>query len=286
MNTSVKKIPIKLKVPLISQRIPIKLKTNTSLLPIQTELPPSQNSNSSIIRRKITLKIPPDIIVETKQTKIPVTLNSLNTYLDQHFLHNLMMIKDSWSEVKYKIRMDSSNQECWWDLEILLKHFAEQLNTSCMNNPSPQYPSNPFNRQPFTRIQLLTLANQVKDLKLIVNLAVAELFEYLKTTIDQNNQFLTKFVNYLSVGYRFRVVNYKDSQDNYLGYWINRKDPLTTFETLYHQMTLITPSYYDSTRDRLVERHEYVVFKTRLNSLPLEQIDLDTMALDYRYQPQ
>ena len=109
-------------------------------------------------------------------------MDQLNAYLDKHFMYSLMMMKDSWSEVKHKIRLDHNQQECWWDLELLLRQFAEQLNTSTMNNPAPQWPSDPFNRIPFESAQLSLLGQQIKELQIPVNCMVKELFSYLQTT--------------------------------------------------------------------------------------------------------
>jgi hypothetical protein len=303
---------------IVRKKIALKLKSNTpNLVPAPSPLSPPAlrlspspanvppKPNNMIIRRKIQLKLKPtDNQTQTKIStdKIPIqvksditTYDQLIEYLDQKYLHHLMYLKDSWSEVKYKIKMNTystsntttdTGQECWWDLEILLKHFAEQLNTACMDGPSPQYPSNPFNRQPFRRSQLLTLHEQIKELHLPVNYLIAELFDYLKQSksdLPNLTTFAKNFIAFISPKYRFRLVNHKDSQENYIGYWVKKTDPLTLFELRYNELKLITPSEYDARHDRLVERRQYRLYREILNLFPKENIDLDQVALDFRY---
>lgn len=278
---------------IIRKKIPIKLK----------EMPHLAESNV-IIRKKIQLKLkdsynkhinPQETIkspvLEVKKPEAEIrkpqimlkkkpVINQLNQYLDDNFKHHLMYIKESWSEVKYKIRLDNNNQECWWDLELLLIHFAEQLNSSAMSNPSPQWPSNPFNRVPFDKSQLSKLGKQIKELKLPVNYMIKELFNYLQTKFRYVNieKFTGSFIAYVSSDYRFRIVNCKDSQGNYTGYWVKKTDPLSLFEERYIELKHITPGEYDDETDRIVERDEYIFYKDILNSMPQETIDLGSVA--------
>ncbi len=250
--------------------------------------------DNKIIRKKIQLKLKPeknkiihncDRIEKTKlilkkKTVEKSPMEQLNFHLDENFKHHLMFIKDSWSEVKHKIRLDTNNQECWWDLELLLKHFAEQLNVSCMSNPSPQWPSNPFNRIPFNKSQLILLGKQIKELGISVNYMLIELFNYLESklrflTIDK---FCNSFIEYVNHHYHYRIINYKDSQGNYLGYWVKKKDELSLFERRYAEFKLITPREYDNSTDQLVETAEYLFYKDILDSMPEESIDLDLIA--------
>ncbi len=311
---------------IVRKKISLKLKSNTPNLvptpsppapPVLTLNPPQPTHSATIqpphsaaiqppkqsnmiIRRKIQLKLkPPDS--QSKGDKIPIqvksditTYDQLIKYLDDKYLHHLMYLKDSWSEVKYKIKMnmyptgstEKGSQECWWDLEILLKHFAEQLNTACMDGPSPQYPSNPFNRQPFRRSQLLILHQQIQELHLPVNYLIAELFDYLKpnkSDLPNLETFAKTFITFISPRYRFKLVNHKDSQENYIGYWVKKTDPLTLFELRYNELKLIAPSEYDPRNDRLVERRQYRLYREILNLFPKDNIDLDQVALDFRY---
>jgi hypothetical protein len=249
--------------------------------------------NNIVIRKKIELKVKKDYIITPNNVVIrkklklkdsppmlPMTpiIDSLpdDNYLDQKFLHHLMLIKDSWSEVKYKIRLDSNEQECWWDIEILLEHFAEQLNCSTMSNPSPQWPSNPFNRVQFEKRQLLQLGRQIKDTNLSVNCMIREFFNFLETKLRYVSieKFSTCFVNYVSRNYRFRIINSKDSQCNYIGYWTQKDLPVSTFEMHYAECKKIFPCEYDEASDRTIERDEYRFYKEILDSIPSENVDL------------
>ena len=228
----------------------------------------SISPNNIIIRKKIALK--------TKST-----INQLNDYLDQKFKHHLMFIKDSWADVKYKIRLDNNNQECWWDLELLLSHFAEQLNCSCMSNPSPQWPSNPFNRCHFSKSQLSTLHKQVVELKIPINFMINELFKFLETKYKNVpiDDFSIPFIGFVSNTYRFRQVNNKDSQGTYIGYWVKKSEPLSLFEQHYKELKQISPCDYDTRTNRTFERREYLFYKDILDSMPEEHIDLSLSCI-------
>lgn len=243
---------------IIRKKIPLKLKT-----------PAPATGPNTVIRKKLQLK-----------SKVPSTIEQLNRYLDENFHHHLMYIKDSWSEVKHKIRLDSGGRECWWDLELLLLDFAEKLNYSCMSNPSPQWPSNPFNRIPFERSQLILLGKQIKELKIPLNYTVIELFKYLETS-RRCYSFTKHFIAYLDQHYRFRLINCKDSQDNYIGYWVKKSEPMTLFERRYHDLTQIAPYEADFNHDRMVEREEYRFYKDILNHMPEETINLESLSTAY-----
>lgn len=246
----------------------------------------SEDQNNVVIRKKIQLKLKE--LTDDSLKKPPISLKKkssieqLNQYLDENFIHHLMYIKESWSEVKYKIRLDNSGQECWWDLEILLLHFAEQLNISCMSNPSPQWPSNPFNRQPFTKSQLLKLSTQIKELKIPVNYLIKELFNYLQTKFRYVpiEKFTACFIAYVNHNYRYKLINYLDSQDNYIGYWVKKNESFTLFERRYNEFKLVTPSVYNENTDQLVETPEHKFFKDILNCMPKETVDFSSIALE------
>ena len=226
-----------------------------------------------VIRKKITLK---------RKETLPegfASREKFNKYLDSHFIHHLMGIKDTWSEVKYKIRLDSRSEECWWDLEMLLTYFAELLNSSVMTNPAPQWPSNPFNRIPFEKSQLLGLAHQVYDLQLPVNYMISSLFAYLQTDFNSINpdRFDQDFLSYLSKvdQYRFKIMNTKDSQGNYLGYWVPKTEPFSTFELQFARLKQIPPREYNPIIDRLVETLAYRIQTNILNGFPPETVDFE-----------
>lgn len=260
------------------KKIIIKLKEKISHLtdPLPKKIQLKLKSENDLSTVPLIIK-KPRIVLKSKQSPI----EKLNQYLDEKFKHHLMYIKNSWSEVDYKIRIDSNNQECWWDLEILLIHFAEQLNSSCMSNPSPQWPSNPFNRQPFTKSQLLKLNKQITELKIPVNYMVKELFNYLQTKLRyvSMDKFTGCFIGYVSHNYRYKLINCKDSQDNYIGYWEKKNVPLSLFEQRFNELKQIAPVEYGH-GDHIIERVEYTFMKEIIDSMPPQTIDLTSIALE------
>lgn len=265
---------------IIRKKIALKLKEKAQL--DEHEL--VKKESNVIIRKKIQIKLKKqkdsdsnEVVKLTTKTDVA----QLNKYLDDTFKHHLMMLKDSWSEVDYKIRMDNNNQECWWDLEFLVVHFAEQLNGSCMSNPSPHWPSNPFNRVAFTKQNIMTLHKQIKELKIPVNFMLNELFNYLqdKFRYVSIDKFTPNFIAYVNQKYRFKLVNSLDSQGNYIGYWVKKTDPLSLFEQRYKELQQISPTEYNEDTEEFEEREEYVFYKDILEAIPKENIDLSKTAL-------
>ena len=207
---------------------------------------------------------------------------NLNNYLDDNYLHHLMYLKDSWSEVNHKIKLDSNGLECWWDIELLLMHFAEQLNSSNMGLPTPTWPSNPFNNVHFTKIQISYLYRRIKKLKLQVNYMVQELFNYLMTKLRyvKISKFRGCFITYVSHKYRYKMINSKDSQQNYLGYWVKKDTPYSLFEQRYREYTQMPPAEYDIDLDQVVESDESKLWKDLLDHIPTESVDFGSTAFD------
>lgn len=257
----------------------------------------TMNKENVIIRKKLQLKQIKDIngntiihknIPETSKIKIKLKdnrspIDKLNNYLNINFKHNLMYLKDTWADVKYKYQIDSNGKEGWWDLEMLLIHFAEQLNAASMSNPSPQWPSNPFNRIPYSKIQLLELGKHLVNLKLKINCILKQLILYLNEKIGQTlliNKFPMDFMKFIETKYRYQLLNNKDSQGNYIGHWVMNNTPLSLFENRYKEYLLITPSEYDSDDDELVETDEYNFYLDILNHMPKETSDFSIENLE------
>jgi len=199
-------------------------------------------------------------------------------YLDENFSHHLMGLKDSWKEVTHRIRLDSQNQECWWDLELLVRIFAEQLNQACSSNPAPKWPHNPFNRVFFTRDQMLFVRDEVRRVSLPVNVVLHEFFNIVNDQTQDNSNFAQYYIQHMSVHYRFKLYNSRDSQSNYHGCWVSNAEPLSEFEEIYHSLDEISPFEYDADTDDLVPNEEYVYASHLLSEYPQEEVDLDTYS--------
>jgi len=160
-------------------------------------------------------------------------------YLDRMFRHNLMNIYNSWSEIDVSEYIELDNE--MWPLSIIINTITQQLNNSNMENPYLIYPNNPFTRTPFTPNALIRIAQKIRFLNIPVNVA-------LKLLLEQSEKSIAKYynesLNYLdrhsillmSLIYqhlRFMTVNYKNSQNNYTGFWVRKNKKLTKFEKLY-----------------------------------------------------
>lgn len=249
----------------------------------------TETNNSN--RKKLYLKktviptmLQPKYKIKLKQPFEP-KINQLNQYLDQHFKHNLMYLKDNWSEVKYKYHINTMGKENWWDLEMLLEHFAEQLNISNMGGPAPKWPSNPFNRIFYTSQQLSELGVHLNKLQIPINHVLKELIIYLKKSSADNieklstdniEKSLAEFIKHLECNYRYQLINKKDSQGNYIGHWVPKKQPLSIFENQYKEFLLIPPREYDEDDDEFIETDEYLFYLDLLNHIPSENCDFST----------
>lgn len=257
-------IKLKKKETLIIPKIKLKLKLKNNDKSSSVEIKNASSSSGITDDNDINLRNLYDNGI--CNTENDIEMRKLNDYLDKNFLQYLMYVKDSWSEVKYKIRFDTENQECWWDLELLLKHFGEQLNVSTMSNPAPKWPFNPFTRQLFNRHQLMKLGLQIKKINFDAEDIIQEFFNFLEkySNIDQ---FTFDFQSYLSQNYRYKLVNMTDSQENYVGYWVKKTEPLSLFEMRYNEFNSICPFIYDQRSRQLIANREYTFYKEILDSI-------------------
>jgi hypothetical protein len=114
-----------------------------------------------------------------------------------------------------------------------------------MENPYPIYPNSPFNRKIFSVNDLMTLGKKLKELKKPVNIALKLLlnqpYEILQTIYENIgvNNFSTDLVELLKNNYRYMIINSKNSQDIYTGFWVQKQMPYTQFEKLYESLNNI-----------------------------------------------
>lgn len=165
--------------------------------------------------------------------------NTDNHYLDRVYSHNLMNLYNSWSEIDVKERIELDGQI--WPLSIIINTITQQINNSNMENPYPIYPHNPFTRKPWLPKELLSLKQKIKLQSIPINVSLKLLLEQPEKSInyiyreaigylDRHSILLMSlFQQYL----RFMTINYKNSQNNYIGFWVQKTQKLTHFEKLY-----------------------------------------------------
>ena len=77
----------------------------------------------------------------------------------------------------------------------------------------------------------------------------------------------------LTISMRFSIINNKDSQSNYIGYWVNKRKKLSDFEKLYREWNNMAPFVYS--RNSLVQNPDRVFFSQILDACVEERHDLN-----------
>lgn len=160
-------------------------------------------------------------------------------YLDRQFSHNLMNMYDSWKEIDVSERIELDNEI--WPISIIINTFTNQLNNSNMENPYLIYPNNPFNRNSFTPKALINLATKIQSLKIPINVTLKLLLEQPEKILNNFYKESLKYLDRHSIllmallqnHLRFMTINYKNSQNNYIGFWVRKHQKLTEFEKIY-----------------------------------------------------
>lgn len=167
-------------------------------------------------------------------------------WLDKYYKHCLLYLMDSWNQVeKNNIIKIGAN---WWDINIILNHYSAQLNRSNMENPYPVYPSDPFTKTLITKKDVKNIVKKIKQLSLNINLSLKlfllskniDLF-YDQATLNYNNHSIA-LLDLFNTKLRYKLINNKDSQNSYTGYWTQRTMCLSRFEKLYNLIKQ-TPMY-------------------------------------------
>jgi hypothetical protein len=209
--------------------------------------------------------------------------------LDENSIETLMSIYDSFEEVPKQYWYKINNK--WWDIRILIEVLAGQLNATDMETPKPIYPHDPFNRKSYSISDLKNLKAQIKKLKLNINIA---LLNFLKgcTTINKflkekrynlsqgcNFNLTCKIVDLFKRKLRFMLINKKNSQEQYMGIWINKNHKFSDFENIYYHYLSEPDEYfeYDVSEDSLyaLENPEKEYYRTLLMTYPVENIKID-----------
>lgn len=211
-------------------------------------------------------------VLDVKINDINLIIKYNNNKNDENFKHNLLNMYESWHDVKLEHQIELDNE--YWDINILIYHFTQQLNMVNMENPYPVFPNNPFNRSPFTPIALDVLKNRIKFLNIPLNITLkmflqqpysylVNLYNQAITDKDKMSYGLLKlFTDY----FRFKIINNKNSQNLYNGYWVKKNIPLNEFEKLYNQWKL-APTQLDSD-GRIVMNNERLRIKILLDNCP------------------
>lgn len=175
------------------------------------------------------------------QTQEPIKNSPMDKkFLDDNFSYTLMGLYDSWNDIDENEIIYMDNE--YWNVDILISHFTQQLNTSSMENPYTIYPSSPFTRKLFSVESLIILKDKLHLIKKPINIALKLLLNQSLTqlqliydNVDTNN--FSKIITELFRNdFRYMLINSKNSQDVYIGFWVKNNVPLTPFEKLYDKL--------------------------------------------------
>jgi hypothetical protein len=206
---------------------------------------------SEIINDDILKQIEVEYIIDDFIDKI---LNNVKEHIEKHseildnnYLYNLFGIEDSWKNVPYIYWINVNNM--WWDIRTLTQTIATQLNQSELEHPYPIYPENPFNRNKFTVDDLIKIQNHIQDIqkyapsyKFHINIALEEFLNFSPKVIKKIYSIKKQYnvamniINNFSNKLRFKMINYKNSQGKYCGYWVTKNTQLSKFEKCYDKI--------------------------------------------------
>lgn len=200
--------------------------------------------------------------------------------LNSNFNYTLMDLHDSWNEIDNVSRIKLA--DIWWDIDILIMHFSQQLNYSKMENPYPIYPSNPFNRNIISVNDLIKFGKRITKLNKSVNIA---LNEFLKCDKDILEIFYNEAVNsyegnspsvlsMLTNKYRYKLVNNKDSQGCYVGYWVSKKEQKSEFESMYNELQITPYQIFSQIHRNIISNPRRDWLQRRLNLFEEEPVNL------------
>lgn len=196
---------------------------------------------------------------------------------DKLYYENLMCIYDSFQEVplNYLVYIDNKI----WDIRLLIENWGNLLTSSEMQNSSPIFPSNPFTRKNLSIEDIKNVIECVKSnniklyspLKyLFLNLNKINLFDSFNT----NSELSKKIIELLNEKFRFRLLNKKDSQDNYIGLWVYKNEIKSDFEIFYEYYDSI-PIQVQDIYGQIFDNYEKIHTKKLLDNYPKENININ-----------
>ena len=224
---------------------------------------------NDINARKINIS---EYLVNVLKTK----LCNHTIFLNSHCLQNLLSLKESWDDICYykKIHIDGY----WWDLDILTRHIYYLLNTSSMNNPKPRFPYNPLTHVAFSCNGLNAYFNKISFHKIKVNITIKILYDNMDLICNTNEHDISHKLNDIfSNKCRYKLLNVKDSQECYMGIWVDINSPYSEFENMHKLLQdtslQIIVNNYDGV-NQIINNPRIEQIKSRLNKFPQDDISI------------
>lgn len=199
-------------------------------------------------------------------------------FLDENYEHCLIGVNDSWKEVPWIYWFKCGNS--WWNITTLMSTLTMQLNQSELGKPFPLFPEDPFTRQKYDDDVLTALKNKIDVLKksikdFHVHMTLNTFLSLSKTQWDNIRNDTTqynaasKLINVFSLTMRYKMINMKNSQGGYCGYWVNKDTHLSEFEKCLNKIETSAILYFNNI-PVIFNNSVYRNVIDKFNSLPKE----------------
>jgi len=220
-------------------------------------------------------------LVEQLVDKLNNNYKIQTSKLDDISSHTLLGIYNSWSDVPLEKRIYIDNN--WWDIDILIDHISQALNNSCLENPFPRFPYNPFNRNFLSIDDIIKIKNRIKfinekiniTLKIFINMSKHILIKCRSESIDNKDRFSLTLLTKLQSCLRYKIINFRDSQNCLTGYWVAKKIAYSKFELLYNVWKQTPYQMYDPYFNEIIENPDKELIRHKLNNMDRETWSID-----------
>lgn len=210
--------------------------------------------------------------INDKIIKIYKRNNKLYKIYDSIYKQNLMDIHDSFIDVSNIVFID--NQP--WDVMMLSKQWAHMICSTDMQTPSPVFPFNPFTKK---NINYKDIKNYLECIE-INKIKIYEPLKYIlknynklkyKELYNTSYQLNSELIDILEEKYRFKLINNKNSQDCYNGYWVKKNSRYSEFERIleyYESIPFQIMGYFGD----IYDNPEKIFAKFQLDMFPTEDL--------------
>lgn len=221
-------------------------------------------------------------IASKKIAKIQISYKKFYSKIFDRLYHeNLLYIYDKFAEIPEKYLVIINKKV--WDVRILLDLWGNLLCSAEMQNPSPVFPHDPFTKKNINLCDINNILKCVNQNKLNVYAPLKYLLLNYNNIVFELNipefggsfELTRKIINILKERFRFRLINKKNSQDNYTGIWLDKNYPLSDFEVFFEYYDKMSIQIQTAFGD-IVDNYEKIQLKKLLDNYPIENIIIDS----------
>jgi len=210
--------------------------------------------------------------IKNKIKRIHRQNNRVYKLMDTIYHYNLMGIDDSFMDVLHIVFIDKQP----WNLETISKHWAHMLCSTDMQSPAPMFPFNPFTKKNISRDDIINYLEYVDKYKIKIYKPLKYILENYDNIINiesynTNYQLSYEIIDILEEKYRFRLINNKNSQECYNGYWVRKTSQLSEFERLLEYFESVPYQIIDYYGD-VHDNPEKIFAQFQLDMFPIEEL--------------